>query len=239
MKRTHFRFVSCFVCALHTPLLYILITRTDFDTKVASPSHHPLLPDAVCDTLKIGRIIGSGITKQVYEVNIANQTAVMKSVLANNIDQQKNPNLPFFKILKEYLLFKEMELQFPSTALKVYGICFRDNSYASATTLHAQLHHGVHLMLEMGKPVPNDCSTINMFRELNDRLVEFKAGPIGLNDVKLNQFVLTDTGIHVSDLDDSDINDVHSKERIRRNNARKIDALFGLCRHTTVGSMTL
>ena len=91
----------------------------------------------------------------------------------------------------------------------------------------------------MGKPVPNDCGMIDMFRELNNRLVEFKAGPIGLNDVKLNQFVLTDTGIHASDLDDSDINDVNSKERIRRNNADKISALFGPCRHLTEGLMTL
>ena len=146
----------------------------------------------------------------------------MKSVLPNNIDKIKDPSLPFFKVLKEYIIFKQLEMQFPHASIRVYGLCFRDNSYSFEPTGHSQLNHGVHLIVELGRSVSPHCGMFHKFQEMNDRLVNFKAGPIALTDVKPEQFVVTEHGVHVSDIDDALIKDTNAKEEVRHGNMEKI-----------------
>jgi len=63
-----------------------------------------------------------------------------------------------------------------------------------------------------------ECNNLYKYILMLERMVHFHNGPIEMRDVKPSQFVKTETGIHMSDIDDSSLKSTEDIEIIRRSN---------------------
>ena len=174
-----------------------------------------------CNKIIIGTEIGRGITKQVRQGNFNGENVIIKSVLYHNIDRDKShqPFLPFLKIMKEAMLYSELMQQYPNNSLKIHGVCWGDTSYNNNKDLHF-MDHGVHLIMQQGNHINEitECNDLYKYILMLERMVHFHNGPIEMRDVKPSQFVKTETGIHMSDIDDSSLKGTEDIEITRRRN---------------------
>ena len=177
-----------------------------FDAIVVQESKHPraetscLIPNTICDKIQIGKRIGFGIVKQVFEGQLAGDDIVIKTISETQIDRvvRNQPYLPFYKLFKECELLKLLMKEHPKHSIHVYGICLNirhnDNDGFNVNP---------GLILERGASVDfNHRDISSRFMNMLHRMSNTTIGTIEITDIKREQFVQKNNDIHCIDLGD-------------------------------------
>ncbi|XP_072043919.1 extracellular tyrosine-protein kinase PKDCC-like [Amphiura filiformis] len=195
-------------------------TETEQDNREQIPQlkaeESKLLSCANLSVLKLGRNLGKGITKEVFQSSYKGTDVAVKMITPSVEDvtaclKRGKYNKPEecylyanYKLLKEITLSLQLNHR---NILKILGYCVRSEHMSSS--LH---DHGVVLISELGLKVSKmlvrksnwaqkiqHCIDI---LDLMDYLEHSPVGSLGVYDFKVSQFVLVNGTIKLSDLDD-------------------------------------